>query len=354
MATGGGTRVGSFTARLGLDVSDYARGSLQADGYNQLLGRSFSTFVANPALGALNVIKDLGGGLVSFTKDLLESSEALDRQSKRTNVSVEAIQALKLEIERATGSADGFERSLDQLVSKLGEFRQTGEGQAKDALEALGFTPGDPRLADTERFLGLVIERLASLDDAQLRASLTADLFGQRYIVLSEVLANTGKTLDQLKNRPGIVNAETVAQLAAVNTQFGTLLQNIQGVATVAGANFLSAFFDEAIGDVAIDDIDDVARALQTQLIPVAKELGQEFGEAARQAREMLQALTELVDGPVGTLIKGGYFAQVGMVAPVFNAGEGPGGLGPREIAARYLARRGSDAAGRALEVEPK
>lgn len=294
---GAGTILGNFAARLGLDTQDYARGIINAQGWTRVFGETFTTFVANPLLGAGDLLAKFGTGLiragqsaVKFGADVLAQAEAIERLSQQTGASAELLQSLERRLDLA-----GFasERARQALI-KLAQAGLNGS----PVFEALGIDPAD--FANTDQLLAVVLDRLDQIESQSTRTALAMQLFGEE--AGPQLVNAVGGGADELARlvaeaeRLGLVlDSKAVTSLANLNTRLGENKQAWEGLKFSVAAAFLEGIAGRA--DEVSGSVTDITAAVRAELIPVARELGDVVADLLSDLREV----RDLVDRIQGT-----------------------------------------------------
>src|SRR4051812_2205082 len=72
---------GSAASKLGLDLSEYTRGMLQATSLAQLFPQTVTTFIANPLLGVVEVAEKAGGALAGIVSAWMDAVGAFAKRA---------------------------------------------------------------------------------------------------------------------------------------------------------------------------------------------------------------------------------------------------------------------------------
>lgn len=291
MALGAGTTIGTFRAVLGLDTSDYARGIINAEAMNRVFGSSFTSFVSNPLLGSIDIIKNAVGGLLRYSGQLLSTAEDVQRLGQVTGVSAESIQALRRQMELAGHDAKAADDGLRFLARGLGDA-QRGAGPAVQALEALGISIED--IADTEEGLRIVLDALDAVPDAATRSALAAKLLGEQAgAKLVNAVGGGARALDDLIDRGlrlgKVIEEATVDSLAGLNTTLGLSKQSLEGIRQAATAAFLKGFAGEF--DSGAQSAEDLAERINASLTPALERMGRATGEFIGNLDSLIERL---------------------------------------------------------------
>lgn len=286
---GAGTILGTFTARLGLDTSEYARGIINAETMNRVFGQSFAAFVASPLLGSLGLIQKVGSGLlnmgrsfVKYSGDVLGAAEATQRLAERTGATAELVQALERRLDLAGFASDRARQALTKLN------QQAGAGNK--VFEALGVDPS--RFNSIDQLLGAVLDRLTSIEDQSLRTALAMQLFGEEAgpELMNAVGGGTrelARMVEEAQRLGLVLSGQTVRSLADLNTSIGQNQQAWEGLKLSVTAAFLEGIAGRS-GEVS-GNVTDITVGLRTELIPVARELGD-------QLSRVLDLITKILD----------------------------------------------------------
>lgn len=291
----GGARavVGSFSARLGLETSDYARGILNAASMNRVFGEGFAAFVSNPLLGSIDIFRRAGRAAIGLASDVLTTAQQMTVLSRELNASTDFVQALKAQYEGLGRSFESSQPALLKVVEVLDQARRSG-GQAAEALDALGVNIREA--ATTDEALRLIIDRLAGIEDQSARTALAVQIFGARAgpELLAVIGANVGAVdamIDHYRRLGLVMDQETLAATNRLKDGVGNLEQAWQGVRQSLMAGFLSGF---AGGDLdgTNRSVTDLAATLNRDLVPAMKDMG----ELSKDLLEILRDISPLLD----------------------------------------------------------
>ena len=198
--------------------------------------------------------------VAEFVLGSLQAAESIADMGFQANASTEELQALRYVVEQNGGSADLADESLRRMSSVMGDVMAGAADEATSALERMGLAErirnGEIRTSD-ELFTAMV-EKLETIGDANIRASLTADVLGQQMgEELGQSLSIGREQLDltrQAARDLGLVlSDELVQQGAEASETMRTLRQSIvveaQGEILRYSEELLSVA--EALGEIA-------------------------------------------------------------------------------------------------------
>lgn len=295
----GGARavVGSFSARLGLETSDYARGILNAASMNRVFGEGFAAFISNPLLGSIDIFRRAGRAAIGLASDVLTTAQQMTVLARELNASTDFVQALRAQYEGLGRSFEASQPALLKLVESLDQARRAG-GPAAEALAALGVNIRD--VATTDEALRLIIDALAGVEDQQLRTALAMRIFGASAgpELLAVIGANVGAVdamIDHYRRLGLVMDQETLAATNRLKDGVGNLEQAWQGARQSLMAGFLSGLAGGDLDD-ANQSVTDLAKALNRDLVPAMEELGKFTRQAIGALNDLNEAIAPIAE----------------------------------------------------------
>lgn len=213
-------------------------------------------------VGKAFVAGTIATGMAAITKGAntaVRGLAELDRQAKRSGLSVTAFQQLKFVAEQNRIDVDQMIDGLKEMQLRADEFAVTGAGPAAEAFKRLGYGARDleKQLEDpSEMFLEL-IARMEDLDRAaQIRVA--DEVFGgsggERFV---ELLSQGDEGIRQLMSRAvdlGLVmDEQTIAKAAELDRKFAEITTRVANLSKTIVVNLAGAI-DEAL-TINVDDI---------------------------------------------------------------------------------------------------
>lgn len=343
--------LGAITATMGMDASGYTRGVLAAQGLTQAFGTTFSTFLANPVAGGILLMRRFGSAAVATLRRVGEESESIVRLADQTGVAVETIEALRRQMNLATGDTAQADLAVTNFATRLGDAASQG-GRMADEFARLGIVPAQVR--DVDEAFRQATRAIANMEDATARNSIAAQVFGRRAgPVISQAVRDAEGDVDELVRRfelLGTVMGRTAREEGAqLNTTLGLLDDALTGLRQQA----VLAFFQGLTGEIEISDeqVRQLAQSLRDDLVPIV----QQVGEAAAILLPTLREIARLI-GPImeffaelrSSTESGVYLLQGGALRGLLGEAGGPfGDLSPADqLAVTRAALRASRRAG--------
>lgn len=292
---GAGNTLGRFTATLGLDTKDYARGIINAQSLNRVFGQSFTAFVSNPLLGSIGLLKQVGGALIRAAGQQLAYAETLQRTSQQLGVSEQLLVALNKRLEVAGFQGDIGAKALQKFATSLLDL-QRGAGPLKEVGQAIGLVL-DP--TDTlDRNLARVLDTIAALPNAAQRSAAAAKIFGEeagpRLVNAigggSQAMAHMVREAQQLGFRVDTLSNNGVAGL---NTQMGYLKLAVEGIRFNAMQSFLVGITRST--SQSTEGITQMTDAINRELGPAMESLGRQSVPLLRDTAALLPEVVELL-----------------------------------------------------------
>ena len=175
----------------------------------------------------------LAGFAAGAVKSFLDTGEALDKMSKRTGFSVEALGELKFAAEQSGSSIESIEKATKKMSAVIFD---AGDGMksAEEALAALGLEASDFKgLSPEAQFLelGAALKEVSSETE---RAALAQKVFGKAGTELlplfDEGFEGMDKLRQQARNLGIVMSTEAAAGAAAFNDSINELKSAALGV----------------------------------------------------------------------------------------------------------------------------
>lgn len=274
------------------------------DGLRSLGTRVFAAGAAalTPLLGAVKAFSDSG--------------DTLEKMSRRTGVSVEALSELGFAAEQSGADLETLETGLRKMQKFLTEAARGSDG-ATEALALLRLSLADLANLSPEQQFKLIADRLAQVADPTLRAALALELFGKSGTRLLPLLENGARGIGRFQEEAralGLTMSTDAAKKAALlHDTLNILWRVVKKLTTTIGA---------ALADAVIDLSDRITRVVMAVTAWVQRNQAL-IVSAAKVAAGVLAAGAALV--AAGMLITGlgnvfGWLASaVSTVGAVFG-----------------------------------
>ena len=187
------------------------------------------------AIGAAG-LAPLAASVRSFAK----AGDTLDKMSKRTGVSVEALSELGFAAEQSGADLQTLEAGVRVMQRTLNDAER-GLATAKDAMAELGLSADALRGLSPEQQFKTLAEALARIEDPSKRAAVAMQIFGRagtRLLPLIEGGADGIEALQEQARSLGLtISTEAAAEAALLTDTLNILWRTVrQGVFVVGSA----------------------------------------------------------------------------------------------------------------------
>ena len=201
----------------------------------QNLQKSFSGLSSSVAGLATSFGALVGvGALGSFTKDILQLGDRLQKVSLQLGVTVEELEILQFAASQSGVSTDQLNTALQKFTRNVGEAEQ-GTAAQKDAFEALGISIQDSQgnLKGTSELFAEVSQSISGIESPAQKAAIATDLFGRAGIELLPLL-NAGASGitgfgQTLRDAGGIIGTDAANAFSKFNDTLDLLTRSFKG-----------------------------------------------------------------------------------------------------------------------------
>lgn len=257
---------------------------------------------------ALFVTGGAAAGIFGLTNSTATLGDEVAKTGDKIGIALGPFQELRYAAERSGVSTEKLDSSLERYVKRLGEATQ-GTGAAKKAYEELGLSADELAKLTPEESLGIVADRLASVENQSQKVAIAAQLFGREGVAMVNMLKDGSEGLQQLRNdarRTGYVLSEQAARDAEtfkdalLDAQLG-----LAGMKNTIGAELMPAV-TELMGDLSSwmrenrDQVKAFASEFGTRLknaLPILRDIAVGAGSAAKTLGSITYSLAGLVGG---------------------------------------------------------
>ena len=137
--------------------------------------KAVGTAAKGLAIGGAAALVGFG---IAGVKAFVSLGDELDKMSKRTGFSVEALGELKFAAEQSGASLETIEKAAKRMASTVFDAG-LGLKSTTDSLDALGISVADLQGLSPEQQFQLFANALSGVEDASTRAALAQDIFGR-------------------------------------------------------------------------------------------------------------------------------------------------------------------------------
>jgi lambda family phage tail tape measure protein len=219
--------IGANVARMQADMRKLT-GTMES-GFGQI--RSAAMKLGGVLAGAFTF-----GAIIRFGEEALKAGDRMAKLSQSTGVSVETLSALKYAADLANVDLDSLAKGMGILSRNMLDA-QSGSGEAKDAIKALGISVIDTKgnLLSSDKVMGQVADKLAGMKDGAAKTALAMKIFGRSGAEMIPLLNQGSSALAEMREEAEklglIMSEETAQQMERVNDNFTRLKSVAQGAA---------------------------------------------------------------------------------------------------------------------------
>jgi hypothetical protein len=241
-------------------------------------------------------------GLIGLVNRTAAAAEELQDLSTKLGLTTEFFSEMQFAADQLGVEWGEFTGALQAATVRMEEFRQSGKGTAKDALQLLGGGLAEAVRGgkNLEELLPQIADRFRALSDDQRRVQVAFDLFGRGGTSMVNVLKGGAMAITELRERArelGItLETEAAAELAGLKDQ----MDELRAAGRALGRQFVELAGPAvkamaAGGSVALKALD----TLMEDLIEVTEELFVQWeqgfsiagGDTAAEMRERYRAM---------------------------------------------------------------
>lgn len=207
---------GSIASKLGLDISPYTQGMLQASSIAQVFPQTVQTFLASPLLGLVGIAKQVKDGLVSMFNASADEADNLGEMAANVGVAVDQLHALGLVASLSGGSVAEVADSFKFLGRNAAEAAE-GNKTAVEAFAALGVavTGADGKIRPLNDLMMAVADGLKALPEGGQRSKAAMDLLGRGGTGMVGALSQGSAAIKEQEDRFRSYGAVVTAHAAA-------------------------------------------------------------------------------------------------------------------------------------------
>jgi len=270
---------GAITGSLGLDVSEYAHGMLQAEGLMQAFPSVVTEFLENPLLGFISLTKETAEAAVEMDRKLVETlsevashAQALGLDALKSGVSVQFFEGLEIEAKRVGVSADEIGNSF-RFLERNAVAATEGNQQAAQGFAALGISLDflQAHLGDSETMFNAVREGINSIATPAERTRAALQVLGREGAGMIPLFLQSNEAMKEHKETAeALGNVETDASVKSAQGWFkvtAAIDDMWEGLKKTFAAAFIKSIDDN--WDVIRQTIIDLSRLLK-EVIPAA------------------------------------------------------------------------------------
>lgn len=303
---------GAITSTLGLDISPFTSGMLQAQSIARLFPQVVQDFIANPLLGLVSVARSAAGAVTGAFFEFAKKADDAGDAAERLGVGVEFLTSVGKAAEDAGGSIQGFEDSLKLLQNNAADAA-AGVDTAVKAFASVGLSAVDAhgQIKPTEQLFYELADAMAALPTSAQRTQAAMNLLGRGGGEMTAFMGQGSGAIKQFAQQVidmgGAVDGNSAAiadKFGKLNTLFNAMIGGWKKAAAVPILLALAGNFDDVtkvlgtlaeVGQKAIGQLIQPLAPLIQKLLPIAMYLGQIVSIVADALSPAIESLAGLV-----------------------------------------------------------
>lgn len=320
---------GSAIGTLGLDVSGYMQGMLQAQTISSLFPATVTNFLANPILGFVGLLKEATSALTGFFVDAFKGATAqadkINDLATSLGVATEFLSGMELVAKQAGAGLEDVASGMKFLQKNIADL-EAGEESAAKRFAQLGLGAGQLLGKGTEEQFLMVGEALKGLDSAAGRTNLSMELLGRGGGSLIPTFMQGTEAIREQMRQFDAYGATVSASSAASADAWGDMVGEME----IAWGGF-KQMIAEPIRDALRPMLQEVLQYVRThgpEIKQIAQDLAavavascQAVADALRLVLDNINAVKGAAGGLVGGALLGG--ALGGLPGAILGAGVG-------------------------------
>ena len=266
------------TGEKGLKFGDIIKANIIGDAVK----KGFSMLVS--------AAKELGSAMVDAVKGAAEYADNMATLSIQTGIGTDKLQAYQYMANMTDTSLETITGSMSKLIKNMSSAKD-GTGAAADTFAAMGIsvTKADGTLRDSEDVFADLIEKMGQLPEGAERDALAMSVFGKSAQELNPLIAagaeGINKWTAEAKNVGAVISTEDLAKLTSLQDLFdrigatGEALKNRLGIVLadtilpqlekfvdllqgVAAGTVSFEEFGEEVGNILLELVDKISEGL--------------------------------------------------------------------------------------------
>lgn len=171
---------GAITGTLGLDVSGYTQGILQAESLARVFPGVVNDFLASPLLGLVGIAKSAASAVAGAVREMGGVFDNAGESAEKLGVPVEWLTAMTRVAKDAGGSAEGLAQAI-LLVNDNAANAASGEATAVKAFESIGISADflKQNLGSTQTVFDATTAAISRLDNQAAKTRALRNLMGR-------------------------------------------------------------------------------------------------------------------------------------------------------------------------------
>ena len=191
--------------------------------------RAFGRGVRRIGVRLSAVGSSLTGAFALAVRSFAKTGDVLDKMSKRTGISVEALSELGFAAEQSGSNIETLENGVCAMQRSINDLGR-GLSTQVDAFGALGLTFNRLRGFSPEAQFKLIAQRISEIEDPSKRAAVALQIFGRKSTLLLPLMKDGARGIEALQaeaRRLGLTLSTQTAQDAVRLTEALNIMRTV-------------------------------------------------------------------------------------------------------------------------------
>lgn len=235
MANTGGIRAGRAFVELGANDAKLQKALSRAQQRMRAFGAGVASIGGKIAAGGAAMLSPFA----LSTRAFMKNGDELDKMSKRTGVSVEALSELGYAAGQSGTDLETLEKGVRTMQRTINDAER-GLATANDALGELGLSLGSLQGLTPEQQFKAIADSLSRIEDPGKRAAIAMQIFGRAGSQLLPLMRDGAAGIEEMQERArklGLtISTETAADAAVLTDAVSDLRAVLKATSVVIGA----------------------------------------------------------------------------------------------------------------------
>lgn len=216
---------GSIVGSLGLNISEFSKGMIEAEGMSELFPEVVKAFLVNPLLGVMDAAKEAAAFITETVFEIGNAASQAGLDAQKAGVGVEFFsqyaavgKTVNVSNEQLVQGFKFLQRSMVDAVGGTNQLALRGFGSLGISTD---FLKG--HLNDVQGAMSLVHEKLMQIPEAALRTRIGMEIMGRGGADLLPILAMQGEHFQEIIDRARSLGAIETEESAKQGQRFREL-----------------------------------------------------------------------------------------------------------------------------------
>jgi hypothetical protein len=301
---------GSIACRMGIDISPFTQGMLQATSIAQVFPQTITNFIANPLLGVIDIAQKAASALVDMFTTATNKADDAGDLAANVGVSVEALSGLSLVAKDANVTMEGVADAFSFLGRSAADGSKSFAAIGVNARDAAG------NLKPLDALMMEVADGLKALPEGGMRSAVAVDLLGRSGRQLVGTLAQGSAAIREqigIYDRMGAVittkSVESADRWNHMVGELGTAWEGFKNLIAEPIRDALMPYLNNLLDWVEThpEEMKNIAHTVATAIVNDLVLIGNVATSVAQKLESVGRALDKIADVFGGSSIRAAF-----------------------------------------------